>query len=475
MESREERGLEALFNNEENQMEINISQQSQSSIIPESFSNIEKKSDFSKEITIKDIETKLTENFDYFHCNKCNITPLIDFKNGDIDNAIFSCKCEGQKNIKITIIDLIKEYKHSTYKKGNFTYYCEKCDLNLDIEAAKSHENQYLINLLSEQNKTNEKLDIIKYALELNNENFIGKNKSFDNLREFVKILIYHFNYSPNYNLIQDIKNIYYLDLIQKTKIISVNELYEKRNFDEVKIIKITFSNCYNLETFGKHILNNLIEINLYNNNIDDINQLIFYNFENLEILNFTYNKLGEENIKYLKEIKAPKLKKLILSNNNFTDYELFYAIQHFELLEKLDLCSNRFYKGCDKIYKEKKWCDLSSIVEIVLYNGVFSDENIKLLEWFKLDNMKILHLNGNNLTNLSFLLKINWNSLEEIYLNNNEINEIEIKEISQLKNLKKIELGNNIISEDKIEELENYFIKNNIEYNLRYKSFYLK
>ena len=173
MKESEEKGLEANFNFEENQMEINISQQSQSSIIPESFSNIEKKSDFSKEITIKDIETKLTENFDYFHCNKCNITPLIDFKNGDIDNAIFSCKCEGQKNINKTIIELINNYVQFIKKKENYSYYCKICDLNLDSETIKSHENHKPINLSTEQNKINEEVDIIKYALELNNENFI--------------------------------------------------------------------------------------------------------------------------------------------------------------------------------------------------------------------------------------------------------------------------------------------------------------
>ena len=107
MKESEEKGLEANFNFEENQMEINNSQQSQQShpsIIPESISTIEKKSETSKDDSNKDIESKLIENFKYFYCNKCNTTPLIDFKKGDIENIIFSCKCEGQKNINKNII-----------------------------------------------------------------------------------------------------------------------------------------------------------------------------------------------------------------------------------------------------------------------------------------------------------------------------------------------------------------------------------
>ena len=450
MESSGERRLEGIFNYEENQIEINISEQSQSSILQDSVSFNENAIE-SNDSTIID-----NDNYNYFSCKKCQTTPLIEFMEGDKDNTIFSCECEGQKNIIKKIIDIIED--------ENYISYCKKYDLNLDTEPAKSHENQYLINLPSEQSETNQILDIIKNALELNNENFTGKNDSFNNLRKFVKILINHYNYSPNYNLIQDIKNIYYLKDIQKTKIISLNELFEKnRNFDEVKIIKINNSNYNNLEKIGNHILNNLIELNLSNNNIDNIKQLTYTNFENLEILNLRNNKLGDDNIKYLKKIKAPKLKELNFENNYFTDYELFYVIQNFLLLEILNLCSNRFYKGFYEKYKNKEECNLSTIEELLLSNGVFSDETIKLLELFKLDNMKTLHLNGNNLTNISFLLKINGNFLEDIYLNNNKIKEIEIEEISHLENLKKIELENNIIPKNKIKELEEYFKVNNI------------
>ena len=159
------------------------------------FQILKKKTETSKDEFIKDIESKLSENLKYFYCNKCNTTPLIDFKRGDIENVIFSCKCEGQKNINKTIIELINNYVHFINKKENFSYYCKKCDLNLDSENTKSHENHNLLILSTEQNKINEEVDIIKYALELDNEKFTGKNASFDNLRKFVKILMDHYNY----------------------------------------------------------------------------------------------------------------------------------------------------------------------------------------------------------------------------------------------------------------------------------------
>ena len=60
---------------------------------------------------------------------------------------------------------------------------------------------------------------------------------------------------------------------------------------------------------------------------------------------------------------------------------------------------------------------------------------------------MRILKLNGNNLTSLKFLLKYNIKCprLEEIYLNNNDLEEID--ELEKFPIIKKIEANNNYLN----------------------------
>ena len=49
----------------------------------------------------------------------------------------------------------------------------------------------------------------------------------------------------------------------------------------------------------------------------------------------------------------------------------------------------------------------LLPIEEIRLSNGVFSNNNIKILFIFKCDKLKILYLNGNNLHSLEFVVSL--------------------------------------------------------------------
>ena len=106
----------------------------------------------------------------------------------------------------------------------------------------------------------------------------------------------------------------------------------------------------------------------------------------------------------------------------------------------------------------------LQSIEEINLSLGVFSEKSIKLLSKFKFEKLKILDLNSNNLTSLSFIDYLNFskennksdnkdyniikdmdeNPLKALILTNNEISDI--SKLSKLKNIEEIKIENNSI-----------------------------
>lgn len=92
---------------------------------------------------------------------------------------------------------------------------------------------------------------------------------------------------------------------------------------------------------------------------------------------------------------------------------------------------------------------DLSSLIELDVSNGVFTDESIKILPKFKLDNLKIIHLIKNNLHSLNFLENIACSNLEEIWLNNNNIDNLDkIYSLKMFQKLKRIEIEDNKIKD---------------------------
>ena len=75
-----------------------------------------------------------------------------------------------------------------------------------------------------------------------------------------------------------------------------------------------------------KNNLGNLIELDLLYNNINDIGPLLKVDLRKLEVLNLAYNKLSDEMIPKIKELQLPEL------NNNFTNYDIFKALQNFKI-----------------------------------------------------------------------------------------------------------------------------------------------
>ena len=228
---------------------------------------------------------------------------------------------------------------------------------------------------------------------------------------------------------LKELKNLI-IDYPDKINIIeSIN--IQAQSFYDLNSLKINESLTH---------YNKLIELNLKKNNISDITPLISINFPELKNLNLSMNRLSNQSIDDIHHLfkTCPKLEKLDLSTNAFTDYRLFEFSKEFKNLKKLYLGNNRFHSDNKNNIYEKYNFDLSNIEDIGLSSGVFSKQSIKLIMNLRFDNLKNLNLCSNNLTSLSFIFKMNCEQLEELSLSNNHL-----KEFYKLKKFKKLKLIN--------------------------------
>ena len=187
--------------------------------------------------------------------------------------------------------------------------------------------------------------------------------------------------------------------------------------------IKLVDSNISDITQICEANLINLQILNLRRNYISNIESLLSAKFKNILALDFSLNKLGDDNIQKISDLKFKNLGYLNFFGNDFLDYKLF------------DLCSNKkfknlkiFYAGSNKFnfneIDSTTIFDLSEIEEIGLTNGVFNDESIYFIQYFKFKNLKKLFLHSNNLSSLSFIDNLDLPNIKEIWVNNNSINE---------------------------------------------------
>ena len=73
-----------------------------------------------------------------------------------------------------------------------------------------------------------------------------------------------------------------------------------------------------------------------------NIKSILNTNFKNLELLSFAENKLGNDNIEYLYNLKFEKLIELNLYSNSITDSKIFNLKNNKECLPSLET----FYIG---------------------------------------------------------------------------------------------------------------------------------
>ena len=219
---------------------------------------------------------------------------------------------------------------------------------------------------------------------------------------------------------------------------------------DKMILIRINKTIFNDLSILTNHNLINLKQLILINNNIIDIEPLLKVNFSNLELLNLEYNKIGDEMIETINKLDFPKLNNLNFKRNNFTSYQVFSAVsKSFPIVKYLNMSSNIFKEDISFYKTNKTSFYFNSLTEIYLSNGVFNINSIYLISQFKLDNLEILELKGNNLNSLSFLDSFDGNNLKELYIYEGNSIKADHHDKLKLKKFKKLIKTDIIYQED--------------------------
>ena len=460
----------------------------------------------------------------HFFCKKCHQVPTIQFI--DALNISFTCECHKNKQTKIAqylnetlqTIDVNNEEENieetneqvnnilldvfycKIHKDQKFLYYCEMCNTPLCrkcLRETKDHNNHSPLIFDMLMNEADEKIEFIKEKFYLNSPHFDNESSNFldDNLdklikyanfTKFINALIYDYNNYTCYSHFSIISNLYQfleklnknnnndiqaLELKEEIHINNMNNLNLINNKAEL-VTSINLNNCniFDIKIFCEANLFNLKNLNLSNNCISSIKLLSSSKFKNIESLDFSVNKIGDDNIKYFSQLEFKNLNFLNLYKNNFTDFKLFELCNNKNLksLKKLYVGSNQF-----KNSEVNTTFDSSKIEEIGLSIGVFNDETIHFIHKFKFNNLQILYLQTNNLSSLSFIDNLELPNIKEIWIKNNKLDEF--YPLSKYKTLNFINLRGNCIKNidnlnsfiDEFKQLKEIDIKdNNIDFN---------
>ena len=419
----------------------------------------------------------------HFICKNCRQVPMIKFI--DFSNISYTCKCYKDDKIEITkfldntllYIDerneeeenniLLDVFYCQIHRGQNFLYYCEDCNISLCSECLikedkhKEHSIK-IFDLL--MNEADEKIEFIKDKFNLNSHSFDNKTSNFlsenldkfikyDNFIKFINALINDYNNYTCYSHFLIINNLYqFLENFNNIQALELNEEINIKTINNLKninenpnlITRIILINCniYDITPFCKENLENLITLNLKSNNITNIKSLPSAKFKNIETLDFSFNRIGDDNIKYFSLLEFKKLKLLNLYGNNFSDFKLFELCNNNKLnkLKKLYAGPNQFKNSETNIT-----FNTVKLKEIGLINGIFTNESIHFIHNFKFDNLKRIFLYGNNLSSLSFIDKLELPNIKEIWLNDNLIDEF--YPLCKYKSLKVIKVKKNKIN----------------------------
>ena len=415
---------------------------------------------------------------DHFLCNKCYKAPKLQIDENN-ENFIVQChqKDNGKtytniQNLKLNYIyenDDIEILKCQEHQK-NFKDYCQICRQNYCEDCKKCTHKTVNIDNKNLENEINQLKNIFFPSMintdseeaEVEIFSITKDQRSYNDLellKIIVSIIINDYLRAKNYHLcicIQNLSSYYKNHPLPNSQNIQpefcITSPHELSNSEKITKIEI-YQYCFNLDKLNV-ALPNLIVLSLKNNNIFDVKILINCNFGNLEELYLDINKIDDNILTYMKDMKFAKLKVLSLRQNYLTDYRVFEEVKVFKNLKKLDISSNRFK---NKEFFENKTIDLNNIEELILSNGVFDEDSINNISALNLEKIKSLDLSCNNLSSLEFILNLNLPELENLILNENDISELKdlkTKFNNTQKNLI-IMLENNMIKDEKeIDEL---------------------
>ena len=488
-----------------------------SSVINEnqtSQNNFSKEEEFKQEIEQeKDEQFKSISAYsdidDHFFCKKCMLIPTLRFIS--MIKIIYSCGCQEDceeeidkflENTKIHIKNKININNENPFLKlscffcqihkgEKYFYYCEMCKQHLCRKCVRidnEHKDHWILIFDQSMNEIDKKIKFINEKFYLNKPTFISDSSDFldediekelktKGIIQLMSIIINDYNSYTNYSHFKIISNFYYfLDHLIKTKqeAVSDNDLEKqikiinRRDLQKFfknpgpdnnpeLIIEINFqkNNLFDITELCKANLKNLKTLKLRENNISNIEPLINANFkESIQEIDFSVNKLGNENIKYLCQLDFCELYDLNLFANFFTDFN-FFKINNNKKLKKLSclyIGSNKFNDNQNDIT-----IDASNLTEIGMSNGIFNDKSIHLINNFRFDNLEILFLYSNDISSLSFIEKLELPKIKQFWINSNFIDEY--YPLCKYKTLKKVILRNNYIKDiSKLESFVNNF-----------------
>ena len=399
-------------------------------------------------------------------CKNCNNFPRISFNNDYTLNLL--CDCKSKKNIDFDFfiknyiikddINLESQIKSKIFIENYcfcdthakyYTYICESCTKNFNKisgmnlcedciknNSSHSHHDTIYRNDKNIYSKINKIVEFIKNQKEI-------IQSSDDNCKKFlciIQLILICYKYYFCYNIYQTLNLMH--DFI-------------KKYHEKIKSIEIIKCNFYNINILADSNFLNLEVLSLSNDNIINIKPLLSMKAPNLKKLNLSSNKITDNYIDIIKDLNFPELNFLSLSRNYFHKYKIFNCFKNHEKLSTLYLGSNKF----EDIINNNNIIqyDLSTIKVLGLSQGVFSNNTIKLISTFKLDNLEDIYIYGNNLNSLSFVENIECPKLKLFYAQSNNIKDF--WPLKKFKNLTKINLNNNPIKST-ISYLIN-FIKN--------------
>ena len=421
----------------------------------------------------------------HFICRICHNVPIIKF-NDSLKNFNVFCGCCVRKNISLE--NIIKNYVMHVFESNanineiesylkcekhheNFQYYCKIDKTHLCSNCLKEkyfHQNHplYFFDFYYFQINQNKQciLDILlslkKDVLELND---------CDQLLYLFSIIFNDFSLYPNYAHFVIIEQAYnFLGYFIPNK--NNNQIINDLDFQKILIInnkKILYDNMIHSDI--------IIEIDIAHSNINDITKICELNFVSLEKLylsdnsisnieplrrakfkkiknlGFAHNKIGDENIPYLLEMKFEQLEELNLFSNNLTDCKIF-NLQNSENLPNLKI----FNMGNNRIdWAKRNSIDLTfnfkTLIKFDLSGGIFDVKTIENINSFNMIYLKIIDLSRCDINSLKFVNNLEISYIEEFYLNDTFINEF--YPLIKYKNLRIIEMVDNYI--DNINKLK--------------------
>ena len=174
---------------------------------------------------------------------------------------------------------------------------------------------------------------------------------------------------------------------------------------------------------------------------------------ENDNDINLNMKSIGDNGFKYLSNIKFKEIKSLNLYENKISDLNHLINLNNGNILEKLinlRLTNNNI-------------SDISPLT-LIHFNSLeylwINDNNIidiSPLEKMKCQNLLELGLNHNRIRSIDVFEKVYFPKLEKLDLKGNEIIDLKILEKVEFKNLKKLDLSKN---REKIDENNPTIIK---------------